>query len=130
MSVVLKMASEVSNFLMDMDRKRHAQGFKTPKGVPSDDLAYGEALVDWYLNNRAPSNAYFSTEDEFLLFYKSELCLRFGLEVVTWQEGKLRRLREATKVIPVCGDGEGIGFPVLDIVLTPTAREKKLYGKN
>jgi len=63
-------------------------------GYPFGDLAYGAALVDWEEHGK-PSNATFSyeegnREDPFLIEFRKELSQRFGIQILTIEEGKAR----------------------------------------
>ena len=85
------LAGEVCQFLMDRSRQPNAyDGY-----MPVDDFAYGSALAKWERNGK-PKRAWFSTEDKHLLHYKEALTLRFGLPVVTREEGLRREAEQPT----------------------------------
>lgn len=105
-----KLAVEVSHFLMDLSGcpRKPDGGQKAARSskplpdapYPFDDFAYASALSDWERKNK-PNRAWFSTEDPFMLHYKVELTLKFGLRVVTREEAQRLDIQQPTIVTKV-----------------------------
>jgi hypothetical protein len=55
---------------------------------PYDDFCYAEALLRW--EKQGTAEDYFSTEDKFILEFRKEIQDKFGLEILTPEEAKLR----------------------------------------
>lgn len=95
---VIKIAAKVSDFMRSLyliDEKRFTVA--TGECIPYGDLAYGEALCDWYSKNK-PSNAWFSyaeTEQPcpLLMEFRKEIGDHFGLRILTWGEAEVEKLR-------------------------------------
>jgi len=105
----IEKAAAVANYLLHLSQEFHERWEKVIKehgvGYPFGDLAYGAALADWYDKGRNPPDATFSyaegqTEDPFLIEFREELSQRFGLRILTIEEGKIRMMsaRTAKKV--------------------------------
>jgi hypothetical protein len=105
----IEKAAQVSNYLMHLSQEfpeRWQKVIKEKKvGYPFGDLAYGAALVDWEEKGKIPPDVTFSyaegqTEDPFLIEFRQELSQRFGMTILTVEEGKVRMLsaRTAKKV--------------------------------
>jgi len=78
--------TEVEKFMMECHHRDNTKGHLN---IPHDSIAYGEALIHWEKQGH-PSNAYFSTDDPAVLELAVELRKKFGLEVVTREEGLAR----------------------------------------
>jgi len=94
-----KWAAEVSRFMQNLhtvDAARYEEALNY--GIPHGDLAYGAALADWHKNGK-PKNAWFSyapgqTECKLLIAFRKEITEKFGLEILTSEEGEERRKKE------------------------------------
>jgi hypothetical protein len=102
----IKKAAEVSEFLMQMSQKHRDRWQKVIKetgvGYPFGDLAYGAALATWERNGKKPADVTFSyeegnTEDPFLVEFSAELTERFGMRVLSIEEGKVRMAQEGVR---------------------------------
>ena len=100
-------AAAVADYLLHLSQEFRERWEKvqrqTALGYPFGDLAYGAALADWYEKGRNPPDATFSyaegqTEDPFLIEFREELYQRFGLKILTIEEGKNRVYARITKV--------------------------------
>lgn len=96
----MRMAAEVSDYMQNelptIDMAKYYEALE--HGIPHGDLAYGMALVDWNENGK-PSNAWFSYapgqhECKLLIAFRKEISAKFGLEILTTEEGEERRKKE------------------------------------
>ena len=94
----LKMAAEISEFMQmeccKIDKVRFNKAIDEG-GIPHGDMAYAQALIDWNRKGRA-KNAWFSytpgqTECKMLIAFKKEISIKFGLEILTTEDGEQRR---------------------------------------
>jgi len=99
--------SEVSNFMQSLftvDRDRYLEALDY--GIPHGDGAYGAALADW-LKSGKPDRAFFSyapgqVECKLLIAFRKEISEKFGLEILTTEEGEeRRRLASRVKTVKV-----------------------------
>ncbi len=95
--------SKVSRFMQEdcykIDQERAVAAMDS--GIPHGDMAYGQALVHWIKSGK-PSNAWFSYvpgehECRYLLAFRKEISDKFGLEILTIEEGEARRKNEIAK---------------------------------
>ena len=105
----IKKAAEVANYLMHLSEEFPERWHKVIKetgvGYPFGDLAYGAALAAWEARGKHPDDVTFSyrdgnTEDPFLVEFREELSQRFGMRILTIEEGKARMsvVNKITKV--------------------------------
>lgn len=106
----IKSAARVSKFMMELSEKfygteRYERGFG--QCIPFGDMAYGQALTDWYRNG-CPKNAFFSYAEEqmecpALMEFKEEISKEFGLPILTREEAEIERKKHRrileTKVV-------------------------------
>lgn len=93
----IKIAAEVADFMMNcsnIDRDRYDKAIHEG-GLPHGDLAYAQALIHWRKNGK-PRDAWFSYEPgqiecKLLIAFRNEIGSHFGLEIMTTEEGDLRR---------------------------------------
>lgn len=92
----IKMASRICDFMMNLryvDAKRYEEA--TMHCIPFGDMAYAQALIDWRKKGK-PRNAFFSwadTEKEcpLTIAFRKEISEKFGLDILTKEEAKIRR---------------------------------------
>jgi hypothetical protein len=105
----IQKAAEVANYLMHLSQEFPERWNKVIKkysvGIPFGDLVYGAALSDWEMKNKHPEDVTFSykegnVEDPFLIEFREELSQRFGMRILTIEEGKerIRTVHKITKV--------------------------------
>lgn len=99
-------ALEVCAFMMRLDEIDPVRYDKaTEDSIPNGDLAYGMAVSHWR-NNGKPKNAWFSyapgqKECKLLLAFAKEIGDKFGLPILTIEEGMKRHREEQAKGVTV-----------------------------
>ena len=93
-------AGRVSKFMMELGKKffgteRYSRAFE--KCIPFGDMAYGQALTDWY-SNGCPKNAFFSYAEgqmqcPALMEFREEISKEFGLPILTPEEAETERMK-------------------------------------
>lgn len=95
----IKAASRVSKFMMELQEK--FRGTERERAfmqcIPFGDLAYGQALADWY-SNGCPKSAWFSyapgqNECPVLMEFRKEISDKFGLRILTRDESEIEELK-------------------------------------
>ena len=89
---ILRVASSVDEELMKLERELGwVEKYEKENNVwiqyPYDSWAYAEALLHWEAHNRDPASV-FTTEDPYLLVYRTRLTSEFGLPVLTEEEAE------------------------------------------
>lgn len=103
-SIVSKVSRFMQKDCYKIDQERAVAAMN--HGIPSGDMAYGQALAHWIKSGK-PSKAWFSYapgehECQYLLAFRKEISAKFGLEILTTEEGEARRKNEiasGTKVM-------------------------------
>ena len=95
----IKAAGRVARFMMELQEKfmNTERGEAFMKCIPFGDMAYGQALADWYKNG-CPKQAWFSyaegqMECPVLLEFRKEISKEFGLPILTREESEIEELK-------------------------------------
>lgn len=83
---IIRLAGRISSFLMRISMENT---YRCPDTIPRDDFAYAHAITDWEKRGSSSSD-FFSTEDPWFIEYAEQLSDRFGLEIVSREEGLKR----------------------------------------
>lgn len=91
----IKLASEVSDFMMNLGRQypeREYIAHKIQPTIPFGDMAYAQALIDWKKNFCPNDSAFYWAEDQeecaFTIEFRKEISEKFGLKILNKQEAQ------------------------------------------
>lgn len=93
----IKAASEVCNYLMHLSQEfpdRWAKAAESGVPYPFGDMAYGSALCRWRSVGSPPDATFSYAPDQrecpYLIEFRKELSNRFGMRIISIEEGKER----------------------------------------
>lgn len=95
----LKTVGRVSSFMLGLSKRFHdtERGKRAFENIPFGDMAYGQALTEWYKVG-CPKNSWFSYAEEqvecpALMEFRKEISKEFGLRILTGDESKIEEIK-------------------------------------
>lgn len=95
----------VSNFLMRLGQIKPED---CPEDSPWADFSYGAAIETWEAEGKDPAG-YYSTSDDWLLQFRTELQAEFGLRIVSHEEAV--EIHRASKLDELARGLDKLGGP-------------------